>query len=64
MIVAQVLKAIVAFIGSIGAGMVTAAVDDGISSGEWYGIVGSALVVGAAVWTVPNKIPPGGDNDG
>lgn len=51
----QIAKAIVAAIGSAGAGLVTAAAEDGIDwSTEGWVILGGALVVGAAVWRTPN----------
>lgn len=55
---AQVLKAVAGAVTAFGTGLMTAATDGGIASGEWYAIVGGALVAGAAVWTIPNKIPP------
>jgi hypothetical protein len=58
MLLAQFLKAIAGLVTAFGTGLITAATEGGISSGEWYAIIGGALVAGAAVWTVPNKVPP------
>ncbi len=58
MYLAQIAKAIAGLVTAFGTGLMTAATDGGVSSGEWYAIIGGALVAGAAVWTVPNKLPP------
>ncbi len=57
MYLAQIAKAIAGLVTAFGTGLITAAQDGGITSGEWYAIVGGALVAGAAVWTIPNKAP-------
>ena len=58
MYLAQIAKAIAGAVTAFGTGMIAAAVQDGITANEWYGIIGGTLVAGAAVWAVPNKIPP------
>lgn len=55
---AQVLKAVAGAVTACGTGLITAATDDQITSGEWYAIVGGALVAFAAVWTIPNAKAP------
>lgn len=58
MFLAQIAKAIAGAITAFGTGLIAAASDGGVVGSEWYAIVGGALVAGAAVWAVPNKIPP------
>ena len=53
--IAKVAKAIAGAVTAFGTGLITAATDGGISSSEWWVIIGGTLVGGAAVWTVPNK---------
>jgi hypothetical protein len=50
-------KAIAGAVTAGGAALVTAAVDDGIASNEWWIILGSALIGGAAVYETPNFQP-------
>lgn len=54
---AQVAKAIAGAVTAFGTGIITAATDDHITSGEWWAIIGGMLVAGAAVWTIPNRPP-------
>jgi len=56
-----IVGAIVAGVGSVGTGILTAASDDGIVQSEWWIILGGTLVAtsGAfgAVWATPNAQP-------
>lgn len=47
-------KAIAAFLGGIATWGATAALDDSISLGEWFGVLG-VLGTALAVFAVPNK---------
>lgn len=51
----KVAKAIAAAIVAAGTGITTAAVDGGITSGEWWVILGGTLVAGGSVYYTPNK---------
>ena len=50
-----IAKCIAGAVTAFGTGLITAASDGGIVSGEWYVIVGGTLVAGAAVWSIPNS---------
>lgn len=47
-------KAIGAGLVTFGGALVTAALSDGITGSEWYGIVGATLAAVGTVWAVPN----------
>jgi hypothetical protein len=51
----EVAKAIAGAVTAFGTGLMTAATDGHVTSGEWYAIAGGALVAFGAVWTIPNK---------
>ena len=55
------IGAVVAGVGAIGTGILTAAQDNGITQSEWWIILGGTLVAtsGAfgAVWATPNAQP-------
>ena len=50
-------KALAAAISGLGASLITAAVDDGVSAAEWWVVLGSTLVAGAAVYLAPPNKP-------
>ncbi len=52
-----VAKAIAGAATAFGTGLITAASDAGVTSGEWYTIIGGTIVAGAAVWYIPNSHP-------
>lgn len=52
------MKTIVAILGAISTWGITAAADEGITSVEWYGLLG-ALAAALAVYGAPNTPPRG-----
>lgn len=48
-------KAIAGFLFAGGTALGTAALDEGVSANEWWGILAAAIVTGAGVYYVPNR---------
>lgn len=55
-------KAIVAFLTSLGTWGATSFADNGVSSVEWFALLGVAVAT-YAVYAVPNTPPPGEPRD-
>ena len=52
--IAKVRKALTGGIAASVAALVTAAGEGGVTTPEWMVVIGSGVLAGIAVWTVPN----------
>jgi len=50
----QIRKAVAGFVFAAGTALGTAALEGGIDTAEWWGILAAGAVTGAAVFYVPN----------
>jgi hypothetical protein len=51
---AEIRKTVAAGLVALGGGIVTAAMEGGITINEWWAIAGSSIAAVGAVWYVPN----------